>query len=61
MLRGRGLRTINALPPPPPPSRNALVGSRFEPPRRPLYKRLTGPVWHVPGFEQLALLEPDRS
>jgi hypothetical protein len=61
MLRGRGLRTINALAPKPArprpafPLRKAPGGSPT--PHRALKK----PTWFVAGFEQLALLEPRRA
>jgi hypothetical protein len=57
MMRGRGLRTINALPPSV-PKRIPLLGKRFEPAARLPHRRLTGPAWHVPGFEQLAVIRP---
>lgn len=60
MMKGRGLRTINALPPPPPPSRIPLLGSQMAKAPRPPRKPLTGPTWFVPGFEQLAFLDPRR-
>lgn len=59
MMRGRGLRTINALPPVV-PKRMGLVGKSFEPPRRIPHRRLTGPAWHVPGYEQLAVVRTAR-
>lgn len=60
MMRGRGLRTIQALPPLAVRPRIALVGNRFEIPKRPPRRRLEGPAWHVPGYEQLAYLESQR-
>jgi hypothetical protein len=60
MMRGRGLRTIKALPAQVVRPRIALMGSRFEAPKRPPRRRLEGPAWHVPGYEQLAFLEPQR-
>jgi hypothetical protein len=59
MIRGRGLQTINALPPSV-PKRISLLGKRFEPPKRMPHRRLTGPAWFVPGFEQLAWIKPTR-
>jgi len=57
MLRGRGLQTINALPE---PKRQAAPQLACQRPVRPAptpNRRLKGPKWHVPGYEQLAELE----
>jgi hypothetical protein len=60
MMRGRGLKTINALPPAAAPSRIPLLPIQTVAPRRPPRRPLTGPSWHVPGFEQLAFLQDRR-
>ncbi|MFM1941308.1 MAG: hypothetical protein RI897_290 [Verrucomicrobiota bacterium] len=57
MIRGRGLKTINALPPLPAKPQMSLIGRLSEPLKRPVYRKLTGPVWHVPGFAQLSALQ----
>jgi hypothetical protein len=54
MLRGRGLRTINALPPLPALTRGPW--GRGEATLKPQAKALQGPQWHVPGYAQLAVL-----
>jgi hypothetical protein len=60
MMRGRGLRTINAMPAAKPSSRIPLLPGQLAAPRRLPRKPLSGPVWHVPGFEQLAILAERR-
>lgn len=57
MIRGRGLKTINALPTLPQKPEMSLIGRLSEPIKRPVYQKLTGPIWHVPGFAQLAALQ----
>ncbi len=57
MIRGRGLKTINALPPLAAKPQISLIGRLSEPLKRPVYRKLTGPIWHVPGFAQLSALQ----
>lgn len=61
MLQGRGLRTINALPPLPAQTRPAWQrGADAAAATRKQRKSIHGPQWHVPGFALLSILDPRR-
>jgi hypothetical protein len=60
MMCGRGLRTISALPIASHAQRIPLLGRRLNNVKPRPHKKLTRPVWHIPGFDQLACLVRPR-